>query len=79
MSQLPGRSLGDWGREVSLLEGRRDQVVLATTFGMDVHDGKGPIAETLESLDERVRPRAAPLGAHAPRWKVLDVGHMLSA
>jgi aryl-alcohol dehydrogenase-like predicted oxidoreductase len=24
------------------LEGRRDQVVLATKFGMDMHDGKGP-------------------------------------
>jgi aryl-alcohol dehydrogenase-like predicted oxidoreductase len=25
-----------------VLEGRRDQVVLATKFGMDMHDGKGP-------------------------------------
>src|ERR1700758_2798622 len=25
-----------------VLKGRRDQVVLATKFGMDMHDGKGP-------------------------------------
>jgi aryl-alcohol dehydrogenase-like predicted oxidoreductase len=48
MAALPTRTLGERGGGRSekllgeILEGRRDQVVLATKFGMDVGDGRGP-------------------------------------
>ncbi len=44
-----------------VLEGRRDQVVLATKFGMDMHDGKGPrgsaayIRDAFEASCRRLR------------------------
>jgi aryl-alcohol dehydrogenase-like predicted oxidoreductase len=44
-----------------VLEGRRDQVVLATKFGMDMHDGKGPrgsreyILQAVEASLRRLR------------------------
>lgn len=34
-----------------VLQGRRDQVVLATKFGMDMHDGKGPRGSRQYALD----------------------------
>jgi aryl-alcohol dehydrogenase-like predicted oxidoreductase len=34
-----------------VLQGRRDQVVLATKFGMDMHDGKGPRGSRAYVLD----------------------------
>ena len=44
-----------------VLEGRRDEVVLATKFGMDMHDGKGPrgsaayIRDAFEASCRRLR------------------------
>src|SRR6202044_152861 len=34
-----------------VLQGRRDRVVLATKFGMDMHDGKGPRGSRAYVLD----------------------------
>src|ERR1700691_433812 len=44
-----------------VLEGRRDEVVLATKFGMDMHDGKGPrgsaayVRDAFEASSRRLR------------------------
>ncbi len=47
-----------------ILQGRRDEVILATKFGMDMHDGKGPrgsrgyILDAIDASLERLRTDA---------------------